>query len=143
MSGPQTVEEWRRSHELAKAELESLDRRVAALMQTAGYRIARAAGFPSPLPDEIGRERERLVNAAEDAWVGLLRAEAELSEAAAERADEPSQPPRSGPELIATRAEVEAVRDQLAATGKPHGYKSIAKAGGWSVITVRRRLEGN
>jgi hypothetical protein len=48
----------------------------------------------------------------------------------------------SGPSLIVTRGEVEAVRDQLIANGKPAGYDSIAKEGGWSRETVRRRLRG-
>jgi hypothetical protein len=48
---------------------------------------------------------------------------------------------RSGP--ITTLAAVEEARDRLIADGKPHGYRSIAKAGGWSVATVRRRLSGN
>jgi hypothetical protein len=49
----------------------------------------------------------------------------------------------AGPDLIATRAEVEAIREELASKQLPHGYKSIARKGGWSVATVRRRLAGN
>ena len=49
----------------------------------------------------------------------------------------------AGPERIVTTAEVEAVRDRLKDERRSHGYGSIAKEGGWSVSTVRRRLEGN
>jgi hypothetical protein len=58
-------------------------------------------------------------------------------------APEPDASRRVGPQLIATRAEVEAIRTALVAAGKPSGYKSIAREGGWSVSTVRRRLAGN
>lgn len=51
--------------------------------------------------------------------------------------------PTSDPRLIASRGDVERVRDALLADGKRAGYKSIAKAGGWSVATVRRRLTGH
>ena len=144
MSGePRTLDEWRRASELADAELESFDRREAVRRISAGDAMAHRAGFILDGEAARIRHREELVNAAEDARLGLLRATFS-AEAVAEAGDgAPDPPPRSGPEAIATRPEVEAMRKALADKGLPHGYKSIAKAGGWSVITVRRRLSGN
>jgi hypothetical protein len=143
VSEPRTLDEWRRASELADAELESFDRRAAARPMTAWEAKARAAGFTLAVEAGRRRDREALVNAAEDARLGLLAATHAAEEAAEAHAQEPDPPPRSGPEVIATRAEVEAMRDALAAKGQPHGYDSIAKAGGWSVATVRRRLTGH
>jgi DNA invertase Pin-like site-specific DNA recombinase len=49
---------------------------------------------------------------------------------------------KPGPSQIATKEEVEAMRDQLRAEERPSGYQAIAKAGGWSRSTVIRRLHG-
>lgn len=91
MNGRRTFDEWRRASELANAELESFNRREAVRTQSVGHAMAHRAGFL--MPDEIERRREyaRLVNAAEDARLGLLRVTT--------GADQPSP---SGAEWIAT-----------------------------------------
>lgn len=85
------------------------------------------------LDAEADAERRRLA-ASERFWSvewPVLRAELEAWEAG-------TPPATSGPEP--TRAAIEKARADLKADGKPSGYKSIAKAIGYSESTVRRRL---
>lgn len=136
MSRPRSIEAWRRAVAMAEFELESHDRRMAVrppfLLFDEALRMAR---------------RQPLVDAVEAANLGWLRAtHAAERKAEAEAARPlPARRPRPGPIPI-ERRDVEAVRDQLDATDPqraPHGYGSIAKAGGWSESTVKRRLTGH
>lgn len=94
MSGePRTLDEWRRASEIADAELESFDRRMAAridLPDPADWRGIAAHVAAVRRMVEYDLRREALVNAAEDARLGLLAA------IHAAEAGEPTRiPPRS------------------------------------------------
>jgi hypothetical protein len=89
------------------------------------------------------RRAQAALNAVRLAQLGPLRAAAS-ADAVAEAGDGvPSPPPRMESGLLpgSSRAELEAIRDSLPEGRR--GYKSIARAAGVSVMTVRRRFAPN
>jgi hypothetical protein len=124
---PRTEDEWRRSKELADAKLDSFDRRMAArtdLPNPDDWRGIAAAVVGAQRRIEYDLPREELVNAAEDARLGLLMA----TQAAEEVVDPPDA--LSSAELWHDPEWLSIVRAYREAGGRP-SQVAVASVFGW------------